>query len=220
MVGRLREAPWYRWRDTPHWTHGALPEGRWRCWHAEGHNVWESQVTSLQWFEREKPEENGYALSNQCPYIGRNWPYNVCGYGVQLVPSRNNFVEQANPIINYYLCLVSFQAFRFGFHSSNRAQTHVYNTISMAGLATIHVTCGCNADAIVQGKQKSPTMSSKAQTPATVPYAEPPWACGLPSPYIRDLQKAMREWVATVSKETDQSRASIQRLGRPANKNL
>ncbi|KAL4869904.1 hypothetical protein BDV12DRAFT_195906 [Aspergillus spectabilis] len=34
-----------------------------------------------------------------------------------------------------------------------------------------------------------------------IPYAEPPWVCGLPSPYIRDshrqLQRAMREWVET-----------------------
>ncbi|CAP79111.1 Pc06g01180 [Penicillium rubens Wisconsin 54-1255] len=32
-----------------------------------------------------------------------------------------------------------------------------------------------------------------------IPYAEPPWLCGLPSPYIRDshrkLQRAMRDWV-------------------------
>ncbi|KAL5333086.1 acyl-CoA dehydrogenase/oxidase [Aspergillus crustosus] len=36
---------------------------------------------------------------------------------------------------------------------------------------------------------------------STIPYAEPPWARGLPSPYIRashrQLQKAMRDWVET-----------------------
>lgn len=35
-----------------------------------------------------------------------------------------------------------------------------------------------------------------------IPYAEPPWARGCPSPYFKDshrrLRKAMREWVDTV----------------------
>ncbi|KAJ5858591.1 hypothetical protein N7534_003868 [Penicillium rubens] len=39
-----------------------------------------------------------------------------------------------------------------------------------------------------------------------IPYAEPPWLCGLPSPYIRDshrkLQRAMRDWVEKTGKKS------------------
>ncbi|KAL6232495.1 hypothetical protein BDW75DRAFT_247127 [Aspergillus navahoensis] len=44
-----------------------------------------------------------------------------------------------------------------------------------------------------------PALSGIEPYGSPVPYGEPPWACGLPSPYIREshrrLQSAMRKWV-------------------------